>query len=288
MASGELEKGEGEHRHDEPDPNDRGEAELTEPPPNPLGGRTLVVDSGDPGAYMRPSAALKDAKPEDQVFIRPGVYEDKVFVTGRSIRLIGAGRDRVQIFSRRGGPLYLQQVTGGRISGVTFRYVGSDQNSAINILDSTCTIAGCRATEGLLSGVVLYGPSCRPSLIANEVCHNRESGIFSFAGARPYLAHNVCYANHHFGIAARDPETFPDLVRNTCRENMLSGMLLFHHAGALLVANVCQDNWHWGLVTTPECQTSPPRERLNETNSLGSNPRGAVFVTDAPLAEIGR
>lgn len=288
MKSGESEEREGEHRHEERDLAELGQAELTEPPPNPLGGRTLVVDSRDADAYVRPSSALKDAKPEDQVFVRPGVYEDKIFVTGRSIRLLGAGRNRVQIFSRRGGPLYLQQVTGGHISGLTFRYVGSDQNSAINILDSTCTIAGCRATEGLLSGVVLYGPHCRPSLIGNEVCHNRESGIFSFAGARPYLARNVCYANHHFGIAARDPETRPDLVRNTCTENMLSGVLLFHHAEALLVENVCRDNMHWGLVTTPECKTSPPRERLIESNSLGSNPRGAVFVTDAPLAEIGR
>lgn len=288
MGSGESEEREDEHRHHEPDLAGLGEAEPTEPPPNPLGGRTLVVDSRDANAYPRPSAALKDVTPEDQVFIRPGVYEDKIFVTGRSIRLIGAGRDRVQIFSRRGGPLYLQQVTGGRISGVTFRYVGSDQNSAINILDSTCTIANCRATEGLLSGVVLYGPSCRPSLIGNEVCHNRESGIFSFAGARPYLARNVCYANHHFGIAARDPETCPDLVRNTCRDNMLSGILLFHHAQALLVENVCQGNWQWGLVTTPECQTSPPRDRLHASNSLGSNPRGALFVTANPLAEIGR
>ncbi len=288
MEAGESESRDGNPRRPEPDPADLGNIELTEPPPNPLGGRTLVVDGRDRDAYVRPSAALKDAKPEDQVFVRPGVYEDKIFITGRSIRLVGAGRDLVQIFSRRGGPLYLQQVTGGRVSGVTFRYIGSDQNSVINILDSTCTVAGCRASEGLLSGVVLYGPNCRPSLIGNEVCHNRESGIFSFAGARPYLAENVCYANHHFGIAARDPETCPDLVRNTCRDNMLSGMLLFHHAEALLVENVCRDNWHWGLVTTPECHTTPPRERLNESNSLGSNPRGAVFVTDAPLAEIGR
>ncbi len=162
-------------------------AVLEEPPPNPLGGRTLVVDARDRAAYERPSAALKDAEVTDQIFIRPGVYEDKIFMVERPFRLIGAGRDCVQVFSRRGGPLYLQRVSGGYISGITFRYVGSDQNSAINILDSTCTVTHCRATEGLLSGVVLYGPQCRPSLIENEVCRNRESGIFSFAGRVPTL-----------------------------------------------------------------------------------------------------
>ena len=86
---------------------------LSEPPPNPKGGRTLIVDARDPHAYIRPSAALKEAGETDQVFIRPGVYEDKVFVADRPVLLIGAGRDHVQIYSRRGGPLYLQRVPSG-------------------------------------------------------------------------------------------------------------------------------------------------------------------------------
>ncbi len=261
---------------------------LVEPPSNPAGGRTLVVDSRDKSAYPRPSDALKDAGPDDQVFIRPGIYEDKIFVAERSVRLVGAGRDAVQIFSRRGGPFYLQRVPSGHVSGITFRYVGSDQHSAINLLDSCCTIAHCRALEGILSGVVIYGAECRPSLVENEVCRNRESGIFSFAGARPYLANNRCFENHHFGIAARDPETRPDLVRNECRDNMLSGILLFHHAEAMLLENDSHDNQQWGLVTTPECRTSPDRAELLQANRLDCNPRGPLHVTDSPLAEIGR
>ncbi|MGH7208653.1 MAG: right-handed parallel beta-helix repeat-containing protein [Nitrospiraceae bacterium] len=261
---------------------------LQDPPPNPAGGHTLVVDATDPAAYARPSAALKDAGPDDQVFIRPGIYEDKIFIAERPILLIGAGREAVQIFSRRGGPLYLQRVPAGRISGITFRYVGSDQHAAMNILDSTCTVASCRATEGILSGIVVYGPAGRPTLMDNEVCHNRESGIFVFAGASPYVAQNLCYANHHFGIAVRDPGSHPDLVRNICRENMLSGILMFHQARALLLGNICRENQHWGIVTTPECQTSPPREQLASSNTLDPNPRGALMVTEQPLGEIGR
>jgi hypothetical protein len=261
---------------------------LLEPPPNPPGGKTLIVDSGDPAAFERPSAALKEAGPNDQIFVRAGVYEDKIFITDRPVLLIGAGRSHVQIFSRRGGPLYLQRVPAGRIAGITFRYVGSDQNSAINVLDSTCTITACCATEGILSGIVLYGPDCRLTLTENEVCYNRESGIFAFAGARPYLSQNVCHANHHFGIAVRDPGTCPDVVRNVCERNMLSGILLFHHAQALVLDNVCRENQHWGLVSTPECQTSPPREELSASNVLEPNPRGPIMVTHEPLAEIGR
>ena len=275
------------HRHSGM-PGRNMEAVVEEPPPNPWGGDTLIVDARDPSAYVRPSAALKDAGERDQVFIRAGIYEDKILVADRPILLVGAGRDRVQIFSRRGGPLYLQHVSAGRISGITFRYVGSDQHSAMNIFDSTCTVTHCRATEGVLSGVVIYGPECRPSFVENEVCANRESGIFSFAGARPYLAQNVCHANHHFGIAARDPDTCPDLVRNTCRDNMLSGMLLFHHAEAILVDNVCCQNQHWGLVLTPDCRPTPSVEQLAASEGLAANPRGPLVVTETPLADIGR
>jgi parallel beta-helix repeat protein len=264
------------------------EPATSNPPPNPLGGKTLIVDWQDPSVYPRPSAALQDAGDQDQVFVRAGMYEDKIFVSGRPVLLTGAGRDAVQIYSRLGGPLYLQKVPSGRISGLTFRYVGSDQHSAINVLDSSCTITLCRATEGILSGVVIYGPQCRPAFIDNEVSYNRESGIFVFAGARPRLADNVCRGNHHFGIAVRDAGSHPELVRNRCSDNWLSGMLFFHHAEALLVDNVCTDNFHWGVVATPDSRLSPASDALAGSNVLVPNPRGALQITEDPLSEIGR
>lgn len=264
------------------------EPSIQEIPPNPLGGKTLIVDHLDADSYPRPSAALKDAEAHDQVFIRPGIYEDRLFVAEKPIHVIGAGRDQVQIFSRRSGPLYLQKVPSGHISGITFRYVGSDQHSAMNILDSTCTISGCRATEGILSGIVIYGPACRPTLSDNEVCSNRESGIFTFGGARPYLTKNVCFDNHHFGLAVRDDGSNPDLIKNFCHHNMLSGILLFHGAKALVLENTCEQNFHWGVVLTPDSQTSPEQEQLLQANALTNNPRGALIVTHEPLSEIGR
>jgi hypothetical protein len=264
------------------------QAALREPPLNPKGGRTLIVDGNDPAAYITPSAALKDAQENDQVFIRPGVYEDKLFISGRPVLMVGAGRDHVTVFCRRGGPFYLQRVPAGLVSGLTFRYVGSDQHSAMNILDSSVTITQCRAVDGLLSGVVIYGPECRPNFHDNEVCGNRESGIFVFAGAQPRVAHNLCTGNHHFGIAVRDPGSHPELVRNLCRDNMMSGMLLFHHAEALLLDNDCRENGQWGLVMTPDCKPVPGRDELASSNVLTPNPRGAIQVTEQPLSEIGR
>lgn len=257
-------------------------------PSNPSGGRTLIVDAADSLCYPLPSVALKEASERDQIYVRPGIYEDKIFVVDRPIRVIGAGRDHVQIFCRRGGPLYLQRVPGGRISGITFRYVGSDQHSAINVLDSTCVISECRAMEGILSGVVLYGPECRATFSGNEVCRNRESGIFVFAGAQPRIADNRCVDNHHFGIAVRDAGSCPDIVRNQCDGNMLSGILLFHHGGALLADNVCRGNQHWGVVITPDAHPNPAPPELATANDLARNPRGAYVETDRPLEDIGR
>ena len=257
------------------------------PPENPKGGKTLTVARA--GAdYRLPSEALKDATENDQVFIRPGIYEDKIFLAGRTIHLVGAGRNRVTIFSRRGGPLNLQQVPGGLIRGITFRYVGSDPCSPMNLLDTTCQISACRAREGIQSGILIYGPESRPTLVDNESVYNRESGIFVFAGARPYLRENLCAGNHHFGIAVRDAGSRPDLVRNLCRHNMLSGILLFHFAEAMLLENRCRDNHQWGMVATPDCRTSPPLETLAAANELNENPLGPFCKTGNPLKEIGR
>lgn len=158
----------------------------------------------------------------------------------------------------------------------------------MNVLDSTCVIAHCRAMEGILSGVILYGPECRVTFSDNEVCRNRESGIFVFAGAQPRVADNRCLENHHFGIAVRDAGSLPEIIRNQCERNMLSGMLLFHHAGALLVDNVCRDNQHWGVVLTPDTHPNPAAAELPILNQLAVNPRGACTMTDEPLADIGR
>ena len=269
-------------------PRDHDQGVLRDPPSNPKGGRTLIVDASDPATYPRPSAALKEAQEDDQVFIRPGRYEDKIFVSERPVLMVGAGRDHVTIFCRRGGPFYLQRVPAGLVSGMTFRYVGSDQHSAMNILDSTVTISQCRAIDGILSGVVIYGPECRPSFHDNEVCRNRESGIFVFAGAQPRIAQNLCADNHHFGIAVRDLGSHPELVRNLCRDNMMSGMLLFHYAEGLLLDNDCRDNQHWGLVITPDCKPVPSKDELASSNVFMPNPRGAIQVTEQPLGEIGR
>jgi hypothetical protein len=261
---------------------------LGEPPENPLGGKTLIVDAQDPRCFQLPSDALNNAGPTDYIFIRPGTYEDRLVMTERSIHIVGAGLDQVTIFNRRSGPCYLQRVSSGYMRGITFRYVGSDQHSALNILDSVCTISHCRITEGLLSGVVMYGPDCRPTLIGNEISHNRESGIFCFAGAQPYLRENACFGNHHFGIAARDEGTRPDIIKNICRGNMLSGILLFHLAKGLILENTCAENAHWGLVLTPDCETTPKPEDLHQSNQLADNPRGAYTITTEPLADIGR
>ncbi|MDR4495499.1 MAG: right-handed parallel beta-helix repeat-containing protein [Nitrospirales bacterium] len=261
---------------------------IPEPPLNPLGGKTLVVDRGKSGCFMLPSEAIAKAEEQDQIVIRPGIYEDRVVITDRPIYLLGDGRDQVTIFNRKSGPCYLQRVLGGHISGITFRYVGSDQHSALNILDSVCTISHCRLTEGILSGIVIYGPQCRPTLRNNEVCRSRESGIFSFAGAQPYLRDNHCFENHHFGIAVRDASTRPDIVHNLCCENMLSGILLFHQAQALMLNNVCRQNAHWGMVLTPDSEPTPNVEDLPQSNTLENNPHGSLTITAEPLAEIGR
>jgi len=246
------------------------------------------VDPSRAGCFALPSEALLEAKPNDQIFIQPGTYEDRLVITERPVCLIGAGRDFVTIFSRRSGPCYLQRVIGGQISGITFRYVGSDQHSAMNIFDSTCTISQCRATDGLLSGVVIYGPECRPTLQANEICNNRESGLFAFAGAQPYLRENHCFGNHHFGIAARDQGTRPDIVKNVCRDNMLSGLLLFAQAQALILDNTFEKNAHWGVVLTPDSETMPKPEALRQSNTFTENSRGDYAITTEPLADIGR
>ena len=71
---------------------------------------------------------------------------------------------------------------------------------------------------------MIYGPEARPTFIDNEVCSNRESGIFVFAGAQPRVAQNVCYGNPFWFGGARSRQS-SGVRSGMCHSNMLSGML---------------------------------------------------------------
>ena len=114
--------------------------------------KTLIVDARIPMPTFVPARRSKMRARMTRYLSAPVYMKIRCFVADKPVRLVGAGRDQVQIYSRRGGPLYLQRVPNGMISGITFRYVGSDQHSAMNVLDSVCTITQCRAWEGILSG----------------------------------------------------------------------------------------------------------------------------------------
>ena len=88
-------------------------SEQNPPPANPQEGKTQIVVGKDRSCYARPSNALKDAGPDDQSFIRPGLYEDKIFAARRPVFMVGAGRDGVQIFNRRGGTSTLNRSRKG-------------------------------------------------------------------------------------------------------------------------------------------------------------------------------
>jgi len=124
---------------------------MTDPPPNSIRGKTLIVDAKDATRTRDTVRHYSMQENMTRSLFVPGSTRKKSLSRGdRSFG--GAGRDEVRFFPSWGAPLS-QQVPSGRISGITFRYVGSDQNSAMNLLDSSCAVTQCRATEGILSGV---------------------------------------------------------------------------------------------------------------------------------------
>jgi len=245
---------------------------------------TLIVDARNPVAFERPSAALKHAKRGPDLHpARRLRGQDRH--PGPAHPADRRGTGCVQISAGGAGRCISQSVPSGRIMGITFRYVGSDQNSAMNILDSTCTISACPQPKASCRG-----SSCTAQLRATmnrqRGLLQRESGIFVFAGARPYVAQNRCFANHHFGLAPATPTRARISRATSAPNNMLSGILLFHHAEALDAGQHLLRQQHWGFVTT---RSARPRRAgpTGGANTLQPNPRGAIMVTHEPLAEIG-
>ena len=76
---------------------------LTDPPPNPLGGKTLTVDANDADSYPRPSAALLDAGEQDQVFA-PESMKTKSLLQGGLFIWWGPVEMRCKYFPGVGAP----------------------------------------------------------------------------------------------------------------------------------------------------------------------------------------
>ena len=77
---------------------------MTDPPPNPLGGKTLVVDANDGDSYLRPVRHYSMQESMTRCLFVPGSMKIKCLSQGDRFIWWGPAETRYRFFPVAGGP----------------------------------------------------------------------------------------------------------------------------------------------------------------------------------------
>lgn len=238
--------------------------------------KTLRIDAPSGDDYSALSAALAKVASGGTVELGAGVYDlgdHALTVKQKSVRLVGAGREKTELQSTAGKCL-LEFYGPGKLSteNLGFRHIGSLPGSAVLVQDAQVSIQSCRFRgaqpkgtwyyaslylKGHTTGVVL---DCTVSdgsagidvdgtsqvTVQDNVCSNcLLDGIGFVSKAGGEASGNKCNGNK-VGIAAQTSGRL-SISGNVCTGNTDSGMWLYGRTTALVEENRCSNNHSSGI-----------------------------------------
>jgi hypothetical protein len=145
---------------------------LAEPKAKP--GKVSI--EGDDSLFETVSQAVQAAPDGAVISLGPGVYRESIIVTGRKLKLVGAGPDKSLVVATETA-LFISR-SDVTIEGVALwsLSVGADV-SVVAISESTVRMVDCRATGGTGPGIIIAGRGSEATLSGNLVTGNMGGGL---------------------------------------------------------------------------------------------------------------
>jgi len=232
--------------------------------------RTLVV----PDEYKSISAAVAKARSGDTVFVKSGIYKEKLrFKEG--ISLVGEGMDKtiIRYNARPDHVILVENCKSGLISNLTVEHRGQygvrPALVALCIANSSIEVSNCRiryaSSSGIFvtnggcpvihdciiesnpgSGIIIEGKRTDPNIMNNLCRLNKTHGIYFYGGAKGKAEGNICEENER-GIGVTNKGTSVTLKGNYCRGNYGRGIVITKTADVKVEENFCSENEKSGI-----------------------------------------
>ena len=256
------------------------------------------------------AALIEELGEGSSISLAAGVYEiDEVILIGRSLKLVGVGRDDSIIRSTAPGAALL--VAGGQVdlSDLAVERAGAEPGSVIVVTAGSLDLQNVRVTggraspdtgadgHGLLLALGLTGDDpeqvSRVSVTGTVFASNQGAAVAVLGDSAPTLERNeivdsgfcgICYSGSRGGLARENTiernglgvgvsgSASPTLEANVIRENQLGGVRLEGNSSARLVANRILDNLGNGVEVVGNASFNV------EENTVGGHDRGLVIA----------
>lgn len=235
-----------------------------------------VVDARKRGDFTTVTAAIRAARPGDQILVRPGVYEGALVVDkALTIRGDGPVAD-IEIRAYGAQALVFEaEDQDGEVANLTLRQMGgagAREYHAVDVRAGRLKLDGCDISgESSTCVVVMEGASV--GLHGSTVHDGRKSGVLICDGSQATLEDNQITGNGASGVQVRTGAR-ATLRRNRIRGNSESGAWVYDGAQAVLEDNDIISNGMVGVSVSARGSVTVRGNRINRNANEGIWVRG--------------
>jgi F-box protein 11 len=233
---------------------------------------THIVDPLYRGNFTTISTAIATAKPGDRILVRPGLYQEGIWLT-KPLEILGDGPLDEIVVTASGKAVINFHTTMGKVINLTLRQAGGDWHGyGVDIFQGRLELEGCDITSQSLACVVIHH-GAEPHLRRNRIHDGTRVGVWVYNGGKGILEDNDIFANHSAGVEINGGAS-PTLRRNRIHDCKGGGVVVHNNGQGTLENNDIFANGSAGV------EISRNGNPVLQGNRIAANASYAIWIHD--------
>jgi parallel beta-helix repeat protein len=221
---------------------------------------THVVDAQGGGQFTTVGAAIKAARPDDRILVRPGLYVESL-VIDQPLQIVGDG-PRAQIEIRAlDADVLVSHAPAGWVANLTFTQGKSDHVFGVDIRAGNLLIEECEIMSQAGSCVYIRNNS-DPVLRRNTIYGATTHGVLVYDGGRGTIEENEISGCSNSCVAVRNGGD-PVVRRNMIRDGKDCGVWVHKDGRGTFEDNEISGNRMSGVYVQSGGNATFRRNRIN-------------------------
>ena len=195
----------------------------------------LIVSQQGEGHYTSISEAIKNAKPQTHILVRPGTYSEGL-VLDKQVEIIGAGPREKIVLESYDTNCILMQTDSASVRGLTLRcWAGlkNKKNFGVDIPEGWLTLVDCDITSDSLACVAIHNATANPVIQRCKIHDGKSAGVLVYENGRGTLEDCDIFGNAFSGLQIREGGD-PVIRRCKIHDGKSAGVLVYENGRGTL------------------------------------------------------